>query len=108
MMDWIPRSDIDIADYISKLRDFDDWKVNPVIFQNVDEAWGPFTVDCFASDYNCQPERFHSTLKFCVPNIEAVDTFTVNWAGESCWLVPPSCLIGHALLHVEACRQREL
>ena len=40
----IPRSDNDLADYISKHRDFDDWKVNPVIFQNVDEAWGPFTV----------------------------------------------------------------
>ena len=40
----IPRSDNDIADYIGKLRDFNDWKVNLVIFQNVDEAWGPFTV----------------------------------------------------------------
>ena len=103
-MDWIPRSDNDIADYISKLRDFDDWKVNPIIFQNVDKAWGPFTVDCFASDYNCQVERFQS--KFCIPNTETVDTFTVNWAGESCWLVPPLYLIGHALLHAEACKAK--
>ena len=64
---------------------FDDWKVNPIIFQHLIKAWGPFTVDCFALDYNCEPLRFHS--KFCVPTTEAVDTFTVNWSSETCWLV---------------------
>ena len=103
-MDWIPRSDNDTADYISKVRDFDNWKVhvNPAIFHSLDRVWGPFSVDCFVSDYNYQLERFHS--KFCVPNAEAVDTFTVNWTGETCWLVPPLYLIGRALLHAEACK----
>ena len=41
-MDWIPRSDNDIADYISKVRDFDDWKINPAIFDSLDRAWGLF------------------------------------------------------------------
>ena len=75
VMNWVPRSENEVADYISTLRDFDDWKVNPIIFQCLSKAWGPFTVDCFASDYNCQLLRFHT--KFCVPNAEAVDTFTV-------------------------------
>ena len=75
-IEWIPRSDNEVADYISKTRDFDNWKVHPAIFQCLDRAWGPFTVDCFASDYNCQLERFHS--RYCVPNMEAVETFTVN------------------------------
>ena len=38
--------------------------------------------------------------------MHSVDTFTVNWAGESCWLVPPLYLIGHALLHTEACKAK--
>ena len=104
VMNWVPRSENEVADYISKLRDFDDWKVNPIMFQCLSKAWGPFTVDCFTSDYNCQLLRFHS--KFYVPNAEAVDTFTVNWSGETCWLVPPLYLVGHALLHAEACKAR--
>ena len=43
---------------------------------------------------------------FCVPNTEAVDTFTVSWSGETCWLVPPLYLVRHALLHPEACNAR--
>ena len=87
---------------ISKVRDFDDWKVNPAIFQSLERAWGPFSVDCFASDYNCQLVHFHS--KFCVLNMETVNISLVNWAGETCWLVhvPPSYLVGRALLH--ACK----
>ena len=41
-----------------------------------------------------------------MPKTEAVDTFTVNWSGETCWLVPPLYLVGHALLHAEACKAR--
>ena len=48
-MEWIPRSDNEVADYISKIRDFDDWKVHPTIFQCLDRAWGLFKVDCFLS-----------------------------------------------------------
>ena len=33
VMNWVPRSENEVADYNSKLRDFDNWKVNPIIFQ---------------------------------------------------------------------------
>ena len=46
VMNWVPRSGNEVTDYISNLRDFDDWKVNPIIFQYLSKAWGPFTVDC--------------------------------------------------------------
>ena len=102
VMDWIPRSSNEIADHISRIRDFDDWQVNQAIFQQVQNAWGPFTLDCFTSGYNSKLRRFHS--KFWAPNTEAVDTFTVNWAGEACWLVPPLHLVGRTLCHAEACK----
>ena len=60
--------------------------------------------DCFASEYICQLLCFRS--KFYVPNVEAVDTFTVNWSSETYWLVPPLYLVGHALLDAEACKAR--
>ena len=44
----------EIADYIGRIVDLDDWQVNPVIFQMFDWLWGPHTVDRFASDDNTQ------------------------------------------------------
>ena len=104
VMEWIPRSENEVADYISKLGDFDDWKVSLIVFQHLNKSWGPFTIDCFTSDYNYQLEHFHS--RFCVPNTEAIDTFTINWFGEMCWLVPLLYAVGHALLHAEACKAK--
>ena len=101
-MEWIPRGANEIADYISRIRDFDDWMLNPVLFQFVDRMWGPHTIDCFASEHNNQVPRFHS--RFWCPKSEAVDTFTVNWCDEHCWLVPPFYLVGRALRHARACR----
>ena len=34
-MDWVPRDSNEKADQISRIRDFDDWRVNPVIFQQL-------------------------------------------------------------------------
>ena len=51
-MEWIPRSKNDIADYISRIVDFDDWQVSTDIFHRIDALWGPYAVDRFASDAN--------------------------------------------------------
>lgn len=104
-VEWIPRSANGIADYVSRIRDYDDWMVNPALFQSLDKTWGPHTVDCFASEHNKQLLRFHS--RFWCPGAEAVDTFTVNWMGDVCWLVPPLHLAGRALCHARAFMLKE-
>ncbi|CAH3148554.1 unnamed protein product, partial [Porites evermanni] len=53
-MEWIPRSDNEVADYLSKIVDFDDWGVKDSYFQTVNSIWGPFTVDCFANSVNAK------------------------------------------------------
>ena len=103
-MEWIPRSQNQLADYISRIQDYDDWMIDPNVFSFVNMAWGPHTIDCFAAVHNSQLDRFHS--RFWCPGTEAVDTFTVNWHGETCWLVPPIHLVGRALRHAELCRAR--
>ena len=97
-MDWISRSS---NSHITQIRYFDDWHVNPAIFQHIQNVWGSFNVDCFTCGYNSKLQCIHS--RFWVPNTEAVDIFTVNWVGEVCWLVPPLHLLGRALLHAKAC-----
>ena len=85
--EWIPREENLVADYISKVRDYDDWMLHPVIFEQLNALWGPHDVDRFANYHNRQLERFNS--RFWNPQSEAVDAFTVNWHGENNWWCPP-------------------
>ena len=100
-MEWIPRSQNERADYISKIVDFDDWKLNPCFFDYVDGMWGPHTVDCFASFYNTQLCRYFS--RYWNPGAEAVDAVTVAWCNEVCWWVPPLYLVMRVVKHARAC-----
>ena len=69
------------CDVISKFLDKDDWKINPMIFDLLNQLWGPHTVDRFSSHYNNQSQRFNS--RFASPRCEAVDAFAQNWSIEN-------------------------
>ena len=56
--EWIPREENQMADYISRIMDYDDWSLDPFMFKALDDLWGPHTVDRFARHYNSQLERF--------------------------------------------------
>ena len=47
-LQWLPRTANEQADYLSRLKDFDDWAVAPSIFQQMDVLLGPHTLDAFA------------------------------------------------------------
>ena len=51
-IEWLPRSQNDRADYLSRIVDLDDWSLSAALFQLVDSSWGPHTVDSSASFYN--------------------------------------------------------
>ena len=57
---WIPRELNTQTDFISKIKDCDDWQITYDFFQELDAIWGPHTMDCFASYYNANVERFFS------------------------------------------------
>jgi len=46
---WIPRTQNQQDDYISRLLDTDDWQITDDLFLFLDAHWGPHTVDCFAN-----------------------------------------------------------
>ena len=93
----------ELADYFSRVVDHDDWYIDHTVFAMVDEWWGPHTIDRFAASYNKQVERFNS--RYACPATEAVDSFTVNWSGESNWLCPPpSLIIPRVIRHAECCK----
>lgn len=96
--EWIPRDQNQLADYYSKLVDYDDWAINPMVFNALDVMWGPHTVDRFANRDNAQLERFNS--RYWNPG---TDAFTVDWAGENNWWCPPVCLIPRVVEHARSC-----
>ena len=101
---WIPRDLNSTADLISRLIDFDNYELNNVIFQGLDELWGPHTVDRFACDYSAKLPIFNA--RFFQPGSEAVDTFCQDWRFNNNWLCPPVCLIARVIQHLELCQAR--
>ena len=97
--EWIPREQNELADYCSRLVDYDDWRLNPAVFKWLDELWSPHTVDRFADHVNAQIPWFNS--RFWVPSSEAVDTFTCDWSMENNWWCPPVYLVPRVLRHAK-------
>ena len=58
--EWIPRDLNERADSLSRIVDYDDWMLNPVVFADIESVWGPHSVDRFASCHNYQIPRFNS------------------------------------------------
>ena len=96
-IEWVPRSLNEYADSLSRVIDFDNWSVSTDFFAYISSLFGPFTVDRFASPDSAKCARFYS--KFWCPVAEGVDAFSVDWAGENNWLVPPIYLISRTIFH---------
>ena len=102
--EWVPRKNNETADYLSRIVDYDDWSLSQSTFKELDEHWGPHTVDRFASYYNTKLPRFNS--RFWNPGSEAVDAFTCDWSEDNNWLCPPIYLIPRVIQHARNCRAR--
>ena len=97
--EWIPRKENEQADFISKIIDYDDWMLDPIIFAELDRDWGPHDVDRLADVHNKQLKRFNS--RYWNPGSEAVDAFTCDWGNERNWLCPPTYLINQVIQHAK-------
>jgi len=92
---WIPRTENERADYISRLIDFDDWQITQEFFLCLEELWGHHTVDCFANFYTAKLPRFF--FRFWNPGTSGLNFFVQNLESESCLVVPPVPLVARAL-----------
>ena len=82
------------ADGLSRIPPHDEWWVSHELLKKLDRAWGPFTVDRFASASNAQVMRFNAA--WAEPGAEAVDAFAqpmAAWRREANWCVPPIALL---------------
>ena len=84
--------------------DYDDWELALGFFRQLDELWGPFTVDCFATHYNKKVSKYFS--RFWNPGTAGVDAFFQDWLHENCLVVPPVVLLSKVLIFMFRCNVR--
>ena len=101
-MQWVPRELNQLADYISKFYDGNDWQLNPAVFSQLDSLWGPHSLDVFASHLNHLCPKFFS-LYHC-PDTAGVNAFAFDWSGENAWINPPFSQMGRVVRHLRRCR----
>ena len=95
---WIPRIEIQRADFLSRIIDIDDWRTTVDFFQFLDSLWGPHTVDRFAHMNNTKLPSFNSL--YWNPGSIGVDAFTSDWSDENNWLVPSVSMVSRVINHL--------
>jgi hypothetical protein len=103
-VEWLPRALNERADALSKFRDSSDWMLRKSLFRSLDEKWGPFQVDRFASHLNAQLPTFNS--RWWCPGTAGVNAFTLDWSGVNNWVNPDFGLIEEIVAHMRFCRAR--
>ena len=84
---WIASIDNARADHLSRLRDRDDWRLNPVIFQQIVERFGKPQVDLFATRNNAQVKHFFS--RFVDEDALGTDALAQYWLQDLVYGNPP-------------------
>jgi hypothetical protein len=92
------------VDYLFKVREVDNWGLQPAIFEQVNQQFGPCAVDRFASAHNALLPRFFS--EFWTPNLAGVNAFTESWAGSLSYCFPPPRLVFRTIQHARECKAR--
>ena len=100
-MEWIPRSQNDLADFLSSICYTDDWGLSPLSCHLIDSVWEPNYKDRFANQENARLTRCNSRN----PGSEGIDAFVINWTREKTMLGRPSAsFLFCVLLHMRNCK----
>ena len=84
------------ADWESRhMTDSSDWQLHRDIFLQLQESFGPFTVDLFASRTNTQLPTYCSWKPD--PAAPTVDALSISWENHHPYMFPPFALISRCL-----------
>ena len=80
------------------IRDHTDWKLSPLVFNRINEIFGPLEIDLLASRLTHQLPRYFSWRPD--PMVKATNTFQQNWGTLKGFANPPWCPLGRVLSQV--------
>ena len=101
----IPGRENTEADFQSRVfTDDKEWQLNLELFQKIENIFGGFDLDLFASRLNAQVRRYVSWR--ADPGAEFVDAFTIDWSSTFNYAFPPFSLLTKALQKFETDRAR--
>ena len=84
------------ADWHSRhTQDCSNWQLNPLIFQQLQDRLGPFSIDLFASCTNALLSTYCSWK--LDPSAIAVDALSISWRDQHKYLFPPFSLLSRCL-----------
>ena len=101
---WISREEPQIreVDKLSKEVDTSDYKLSREDFRGLEEAFGPFSCDMFASSFSYQLKPF--VARVACSQAACVDAFSLDWRGIGyMFLHPPVGLVVRVLRYAEQC-----
>ena len=101
---WLSRDEPQIQEVDSLSKEFDtsDYKLSRADFLALEQDFGPFEVDMFASSFSFQFQPF--VAKVACSMAAAVDAFTIDWGKAGfMFLHPPVGLIVRVLRYAEHC-----
>ena len=101
---WVPRSENQKSDYLSRLIDTDDWQITEAFFQYVNSLWEPVDIDQFASYKNKKVARFNS--RYWNPGTEAVNCYSADWSHDMNLLVPPLNQVSRCVRYLLECKAK--
>lgn len=87
------------SDELSRLKDKCDWRLRKRAFVRLERAFGPHTIDRFASRANNRLPRFNSRL--LEPGSEGQDAMMEDWRAENNYCCPPFSMIPRVLRLIE-------
>jgi hypothetical protein len=91
-VEWVPREENTLADELSKLLIPDDFSLSRKFFRQLEDRFGPHSIDLFSSNENNLCDRFYS-LHWCRGS-GGVQAFAYDWSGEVAWIHCPYRMVG--------------
>jgi hypothetical protein len=88
---YIASKENDVANAISRTKEYHNWEVLESDFQKLEKKWRLHTIDRFANHRNSKLGRFNS--RFINLNSEGIDALVQNWSNKNNYVVPPIPLI---------------
>ncbi len=84
------------ADALSrKFNDDLEWSLNIEVFLSIEQIYGPFDIDLFASRLNHKLDTYVSFRPD--PNAVAVDAFSISWSNMTSYIFAPFSTLGMVL-----------